>query len=66
MTASAAAETWRKSGWEPSANPKAEYSRKDEITDLVRFHWLYILGPAIAGVLLYAAVVLVLRRTKMV
>jgi peptidoglycan/xylan/chitin deacetylase (PgdA/CDA1 family) len=66
MTASAAAETWRKSGWEPSANPKAEYSRKDEITDLIRFHWLYILALAVCGILLSAAVILILRRIKMI
>ena len=66
MTASAAAETWRKRGWMPSTRQKTEYSRIDEIIDLVRLHWLYVLGMAIACVLLSAAVVLVLRRTKMI
>ena len=55
MTASAAAEMWRKRGWEPSESPKAEYSRKDEIADLIRFHWLYFLGLAICGAVVLVA-----------
>ena len=66
MTASAAAEMWQKRGWMPSTRLKAEYSRIDEVVDLVKFHWLYIFGLAIAGVLLSAAAILILHRTKMI
>jgi hypothetical protein len=62
MTAGAAAETWRKRGWMPSTRQKPEYSRIDEIADLVRFHWLYVLGLAVCGTLAAAAVVLFLKR----
>jgi peptidoglycan/xylan/chitin deacetylase (PgdA/CDA1 family) len=62
MTASAAAEMWRKRGWMPSTRQKPEYSRIDEIADLVRFHWLYVLGLAVCGTLAAAAVVLFLKR----
>jgi hypothetical protein len=62
MTASAAAETWRKSGWEPSANPKAEYSRIDEIIDLIRYHWLYAIGISVCCALAAAAIILLRRK----
>jgi len=64
MAASAAAEMWQKRGWEPSTRPAAEYSRAAEVADLVRFHWLYILGLAICGTLVLATVILILRRRK--
>ena len=64
MTASAAAEMWRKRGWVPSTRPAAEYSRAAEVADLVRFHWLCILAMAICGALAPAAVILILRRRK--
>ena len=64
MTASAAAKLWQKRGWEPSTRPAAEYSRAAEIADLVRFHWLYILGMALCGIIALGAVILILRRRK--
>jgi len=64
MTVGAAAELWRQRGWKPSERPAAEYSRVDEVADLVRFHWLYALGLVICGALAIAAAVLVLRRSK--
>ena len=64
MTASAAAKLWRERGWEPSTRPAAEYSRAAEIADLVRFHWLYILGMALCGIIALGAVILILRRRK--
>ena len=64
MTASAAAEIWQKRGWEPSARPTSEYSRDTEVADLIRFHWLYILGLAICVALVSAAMILILRRRK--
>ncbi len=64
MTASAAAKLWQKRGWEPSMRPAAEYSRAAEVVDLVRFHWLYILGMALCGIIALGAVILILRRRK--
>jgi len=64
MTASAAAEMWQKRGWEPSTRPAAEYSRAAEVANLVRFHWLYILGMALCGIIVLGAVILILRRRK--
>ncbi len=57
---------WQKRGWMPSTRLKSEYSRLEEISDLVRFHWLYVFGLALAGVLLSAAAILILHRTKMI
>lgn len=65
MTAGAAAEMWRKRGWMPSTRQKPEYSRIEELADLVRFHWLYVLGMAIVGTLVLAAAILVLRFTAL-
>ena len=64
MTVSAAAAMWQKRGWKPSKRPAAEYSRVDEVTDLIRFHCLYALGLAICGILALAVAILILRRTK--